>query len=105
MLLAKAWPMSAMAVLPELPETFAVSDVSNASDATADIEQALRPYIDISKPYAAQRDAVLEAFRKAYVGLLLAHTNGNRSHAARIAQVERSHFTKLANRLGGRRER
>lgn len=100
--LAKASPMSAMAVLPELPETF---DVSDASGPSADIEQALRPYIDISKPYAAQRDAVLEAFRKAYVGLLLAHTNGNRSHAARIAQVERSHFTKLANRLGGRRER
>lgn len=95
-----------MAILPELPKSFDAPDAADVdSDATPDIEEALRRYIDVSKPYAAQRDAILEAFRKAYVRLLLAHTNGNRSHAARIAQVERSHFTKLANRLGGRRER
>lgn len=100
--------MNAMAVLPELHEPNAAPDAPDAvhaSDGTEGIEDALRQYIDISKPYAVQRDAVLEAFRKAYVALLLAHTNGNRSRAARIAQVERSHFTKLANRLGERRGR
>lgn len=100
--------MNAMAVLPDLHEPTDTADAPDAVQATSDtgiIEDALRQYIDITKPYAVQRDAVLEAFRKAYVALLLAHTNGNRSRAARIAQVERSHFTKLANRLGGRRER
>jgi DNA-binding NtrC family response regulator len=100
--------MNAMAVIPDLHEPTnpaGAPDAVQATGATDDVEDALRPYIDISKPYAVQRDAVLEAFRKAYVALLLAHTNGNRSRAARIAQVERSHFTKLANRLGARRER
>jgi DNA-binding NtrC family response regulator len=49
-----------------------------------------------------QKDELLESFRRAYVELLLAHTKGNRSRAARIAGVERSHFNKLANRLTGR---
>lgn len=102
--------MNAMAVSPEfhepeLNEPTAAAEVAAEPDASDGIEQLLRQHIDITKPYAVQRDAILEAFRKAYVALLLAHTNGNRSHAARIAKVERSHFTKLANRLGGRRER
>ena len=99
--------MNAM-VLPELHDPTHASDATDAAQATGGtdgIEDALRQYIDITKPYAVQRDAVLEAFRKAYVALLLAHTNGNRSRAARIAQVERSHFTKFANRLGERRGR
>lgn len=107
--------MNAMAVIPELnepelgePELRQQTDeaeVATAAGESERIEALLRQHIDITKPYAVQRDVILEAFRKAYVALLLAHTNGNRSHAARIAQVERSHFTKLANRLGGRRER
>ena len=102
--------MNAMAVIPELHEPelhepTTTTDCAEATGAPERIEDVLRHYIDITKPYAVQRDAILEAFRKAYVALLLAHTKGNRSHAARIAQVERSHFTKLANRLGGRRER
>lgn len=87
----------------------AVPELQESVQTMTSIDEVLRQHIDISKPYAVQRDEILEAFRRVYVELLLAHTNGNRSRAARIAQVERSHFTKLANRLnrqaGGSRDR
>ena len=65
------------------------------------LEVLVRGAIDLSQPYAEQKEQLLEAFTRTYVQLLLAATGDNRSEAARISGLERSYLNKLANRLNG----
>jgi DNA-binding NtrC family response regulator len=83
-----------------VPKTCA--EPAKRAESARSLEQALRNCIDLARPYAVQKEELLESFRRAYVELVLAHTNGNRSRAAKMAGMERSHFNKLANRLTGR---
>jgi DNA-binding NtrC family response regulator len=56
--------------------------------------------IDPTKPYAEQRDRVLHWFQSNYFSRLLRLTNGNKSQAARIAEVERSYLGKVVKTFG-----
>jgi DNA-binding NtrC family response regulator len=49
--------------------------------------------------YAALKERALTSFERDYVQSLLAHTQGNISHAARIAGLDRSNFRRIVKRI------
>jgi DNA-binding NtrC family response regulator len=59
---------------------------------------AFERFIDFGRPYAAQKETVMQGFLKVYLRLLLERTGGNQSEAARISGIARSHISRV---LGG----
>ncbi|MBI4508805.1 MAG: sigma-54-dependent Fis family transcriptional regulator [Deltaproteobacteria bacterium] len=51
--------------------------------------------------YSQAKEAVLDAFERAYVEELLGKTGGNISEAARLAGLDRSNFKRILRRSGG----
>ena len=79
----------------------AVGFVENARNASPDeLQAAVRHIIDVTRPYAEQKDAFLKMFQRVYVEKLLRHTDGNQSEAARVSGLERSYLNKIVGRLG-----
>jgi DNA-binding NtrC family response regulator len=62
------------------------------------LEASLRASVDLSRPYAELKEALVERFQRVYLELLLAQTNGNQSEAARISGIERSYLNKMLKR-------
>lgn len=62
------------------------------------LEHALRPFVDASREYAAQKEELVESFTSEYVRILLERTGGNQTLAARIAGLDRTHFGRLVAR-------
>jgi DNA-binding NtrC family response regulator len=58
----------------------------------------LAPSLDV--PYLEQRDALVDAFTRKYVALLLERTKGNQTEAARIAGLDRTYLGRLLAKLG-----
>jgi DNA-binding NtrC family response regulator len=59
----------------------------------------LQRHIDLNLPYAEQKDRLLKEFQRTYFRLLMVHTGGNKSMAARISGLERSYLHKALNQL------
>jgi transcriptional regulator with GAF, ATPase, and Fis domain len=68
--------------------------------APSELESALRRSVDVTRPYAEQKDALLKSFQRLFVEILLQHTKGNQSEAARLSGLERSYLNKIVGRLG-----
>jgi DNA-binding NtrC family response regulator len=64
----------------------------------SELESALRNYIAIDQPYARQKEELLHQFLDIYVELLLTHTGGNQSEAARLSGLERSYLNRVLRR-------
>jgi DNA-binding NtrC family response regulator len=64
------------------------------------LDRALRRAADLGRPLMEQRDAILDQFTRRYLEVLLAHTGGNQSEAARVSGTERSHLRKLLLKHG-----
>ena len=69
-----------------------------------ELEAVLLRFVDVTKPYAEQKERVLSSFVRVYVERLLESTGGNQSEAARIAGLERSYFGKLVGKVAKRDE-
>jgi len=55
---------------------------------------------DLSVPFRTAKEAVVEAFERAYVGPLIKLCNGNMSKASRMARMDRMHLHQLARKYG-----
>jgi DNA-binding NtrC family response regulator len=55
--------------------------------------------VDLTKPYAAQKEELMQSFLRTYLVELLEHAGGNQSLAARISGFSRSHLNKLIAKL------
>jgi DNA-binding NtrC family response regulator len=66
------------------------------------LDDALGGLIDPTKPYQQQKNEFVEQFSRSYFRRLIQHCRGNLSDAARIAEIERSYFTKLVDRFRAR---
>jgi DNA-binding NtrC family response regulator len=64
------------------------------------LDVALAELIDVTRPYAAQKDELGERFTRAYLKALLEYTAGNQTVAARLAELERSYLGKLLVKHG-----
>jgi transcriptional regulator with GAF, ATPase, and Fis domain len=60
--------------------------------------------VPVDRPFKDARDAWMERFENVYVRALLAKTNGNITHAAEIAGLNRRFLQRLMDRLGLRGE-
>jgi two-component system, NtrC family, response regulator HydG len=83
--------IQAYSVLGTLPERHSVRD--------EEIGDLLQRMLDLSIPYAEQKERLLKRFLRVYLAALLAHAGGNKSEAARISGLERSYLNKVANQL------
>jgi DNA-binding NtrC family response regulator len=64
------------------------------------IDVALEQMVDVAKPYADQKDDLVERFTRMYLRALLAHTAGNQAAAARIAGIDRTYLGRLLVKYG-----
>jgi DNA-binding NtrC family response regulator len=71
---------------------------SAAAEVEADTVASFSPSLDV--PYLEQRDALVDAFTRKYVTVLLERTRGNQTEAARIAGLDRTYFGRLLAKLG-----
>jgi DNA-binding NtrC family response regulator len=62
------------------------------------LSEAFQRFIDLDKPYAEQKEEVLQLFLQVYMKLLLDRTGGNQSEAARISGIARSHISRILGR-------
>ena len=100
---ARAWPgnarelrnaVQAYAALGVLPE--------RARPRGALLDLALEEVVDLARPYAEQKDEVVDRFSRKYLEALLAHAGGNQTLAARLAGLDRTYFGRLMAKLGMR---
>ena len=101
---ARRWPgnvrelrnvVQAYAALGRLPGD------PNAPDANAmTAGDALERMIDVTRPYADQKDELVEQFTRAYLARLMQHTGGNQSAAARLSGLDRSWLWRLLVKHG-----
>jgi DNA-binding NtrC family response regulator len=61
---------------------------------------ALRLFIDPSRPYAEQKEALIDKMTVIYLKDLIEQSQGNRSEAARIAELQRGYLRRLLEKYG-----
>jgi DNA-binding NtrC family response regulator len=66
----------------------------------AQLDAALRQHVDLSLPYADQKDLLIEQFTRLYLEALLHHTGGNQTTAAGLAGLGRSYLSRLISKHG-----
>ena len=71
---------------------------ATAGEATG-LSAALAEFVDPSKTYAEQKQALIDRFTHVYLERVLQVTAGNQSEAARLSGLERSYLGKLVARL------
>lgn len=64
------------------------------------VDLALEEAVDVHRPYAEQKDELVDRFSRKYVEAMLAHTGGNQTLAARLAGLDRTYFGRLLSKLG-----
>jgi DNA-binding NtrC family response regulator len=65
-----------------------------------ELEAILRRVLDVQRPYAEQKEELVQRMTRIYLDMLLEHTKGNRSEAARMAGLQRGYLRKLLEKLG-----
>jgi DNA-binding NtrC family response regulator len=71
-----------------------------AAPPTSSLAGAVTPFVDVARPFADQKEALVDAFQKSYLAALLEHTGGNQSEAARIAGMNRNYLARLLQKYG-----
>jgi len=64
------------------------------------LDIALRAFLDSTRPYAEQKEALLDRMTRLYLEGLIQSTSGNRSEAARIAELQRGYLRRLLEKYG-----
>lgn len=64
------------------------------------LDAALDDLIDVTQPYPAQKEQLLDRFTRRYLEALLTHTGGNQTEAARLAGLGRTYMSRLLKRHG-----
>jgi DNA-binding NtrC family response regulator len=70
------------------------------SSALAKDGDSLEAFVDLARPYAELKEAVVERFTVAYLRALLRSTHGNQSEAARISGLNRGYVGRLIGKYG-----
>ena len=64
------------------------------------LDLALDELVDPTRPYAHQKDELVERFTRRYLESLMRHTESNKSVAARLAGLDRTYLGRLLGKLG-----
>ena len=84
--------IDAWAAIGELPEADTLP--------TSALDAVLAQLVDPKRPYAEQKELVVDAMTRAYLKKLIDSTGGNRSEAARIAELQRGYLRRLLEKYG-----
>lgn len=77
-----------------------MEDGAAAEEGPVGLDEALAGLVDIAVPYAELKEQLVARFTRIYLTQLLGHTKGNRSEAARVAQLDRTYLGRLVGKLG-----
>lgn len=69
------------------------------SDGEEQLTEMLRRVLDVERPYQEQKDQVTNRFIDVYLSMLLEHTGGNQSAAARVSGIDRAHLNKMITKF------
>ena len=72
------------------------------SPASDSLDESFKQLVDLSRPYAEQKEEVLERFTAVYLRALLESTGGNQSEAAKISGLNRGYIGRLLTKHGQR---
>lgn len=64
------------------------------------LNSALRLFVDPTRPYAEQKEALIDKMTVIYLKELIAQSEGNRSEAARVAELQRGYLRRLLEKYG-----
>lgn len=79
----------------------AVGELPAGGTPNADeLDVALRSFLDPDRPYAEQKEALIERMTRLYLEALVEKTGGNRSETARIAGLQRGYVRRLLEKYG-----
>lgn len=80
----------------------AVGELPQGSPAKSSepLDSALRAFIDPARPYPEQKEALIDRMTRIYLKALMEKTGGNRSEAARIADLQRGYVRRLLEKYG-----
>jgi len=77
----------------------ALGNLPTAARSDVGLDAALRAAVELSLPYAEQKDQLIERFLRVYLDVLLKEAGQNQSEAARLSGIDRSHLNKLIRKL------
>jgi len=100
-LCARSWPGNARElrnVIQAYAALGALPDDEAAKKQLLDV--ALGDFVDPTRPYAEQKDALCDRFARAYLQALMVQTGGNQTAAARVSGLDRSYLGKLLAKHG-----
>ena len=87
--------LAAYAALGELPEAG-----TRPGARVEGLDAMLRAFVDLDRPYAELKEEIVERLTRVYLEQLLERTGGNRSEAARIADLQRGYLRRLLEKYG-----
>lgn len=64
------------------------------------LDGALCAFLDPTRPYAEQKEALIDRMTRLYLSELMKNTNGNRSEASRISELQRGYVRRLLEKYG-----
>ncbi len=100
-LASRAWPGNVRELKNAIMAYSAIGALQGQRETPAgELEAVLRRMIDVHRPYADQKEQLIELMTRIYLSMLMEHTQGNRSEAARIAGLQRGYLRKLLEKLG-----
>lgn len=101
----QAWPGEVRQLRQAVQTYVALGGLpTEREDNEAALDHLLREVVELDRPLAEQKAAMVDRFVRAYLEVVLERADGNRSEAARLAGMDRSNFGKLLARHGfGRR--
>jgi len=64
------------------------------------LEGALRGLLSVDRPYSDQKNEIVRLMTRVYLQMLMQHTGGNRSEAARLSGLQRAYLRRLLQAMG-----
>ena len=96
---SQPWPGNVRELRNAVQALAAVGEFEGGADGPdTRLDDLLASTLDCERPYAEQKDALVERFTRAYLKALLVQTKGNQSAAAKIAGLDRTYLGRLVAR-------
>lgn len=96
---ARAWTGNVRELKNAVLAYSALGTLTPAAPNDAGLDTSLRAAVDLSLPYAEQKDQLIDRFLRIYLDVLMKQTAQNQSEAARLSGIDRSHLNKLIRKL------
>jgi transcriptional regulator with GAF, ATPase, and Fis domain len=101
-LAARAWPGNVRELRNVIQAYSALGMLPTDPRRAQLVETALLDFVDVTKPYHEQKEALAEAFQRLYLRALLDSTRGNQTAAAKASGLDRAHLNRLLQKYGMR---